>query len=70
MHTLQSTFTSVFSSLQTRLNAPGEFSDGATEHLLRVLGENIHPKRLQRFDDIIKFDLERAATEYGDWERS
>jgi hypothetical protein len=50
------------------LNAPGALSDDATEHLLRVLGENIHPKRLQRFDDLITFDLERAATEYGDSE--
>lgn len=49
----------------TELNAPEPLSDDATEHLLRVLGENIHPKRLHRFDDIITFDLERAATEYG-----
>lgn len=54
----------------TELNAPGGLSHDASERFLRVLGENIHPKRLQRFDDIIKFDLERAATEYGDWETS
>ncbi len=50
----------------TELDSPGPLSDDAIEHLLRVLGENIHPKRLQQFDDIIKFDLERAATEYGE----
>lgn len=50
----------------TELDSPGPPSDDAREHLLRVLGENIHPKRLQRFDDLIDFDLDRAATEYGD----
>lgn len=49
----------------TELESPTLLSDDAREHLLRVLGENIHPKRLQRFDDQIEFDLERAATEYG-----
>lgn len=48
------------------LNSPGSLSDDATEQLLRVLGEHIHPKRLQQFDDMIQFDLERAATEYGE----
>lgn len=46
----------------------GTLSEDATEHLLRVLGENIHPKRLQQFDDMIQFDLERAATKYGETE--
>jgi hypothetical protein len=50
----------------TELESPAPLSDDAREHLLQVLGENIHPKRLQRFDDLIEFDLERAATEYGD----
>ena len=50
----------------SELESPGPLSDDAREHLLRVLGENIHPKRLQQFDDMIKFDLERAATEYGE----
>lgn len=50
----------------TELDSPGPLSDDAIEHLLRVLGENIHPKRLQQFDDMIQFDLERAATEYGE----
>lgn len=49
----------------TELDSPGPLSADATEHLLRVLGENIHPARLQQFDDLIEFDLERAATEYG-----
>lgn len=49
----------------TELDSPGTLSDDATDHLLRVLGENVHPKRLQQFDDMIRFDLQRAATEYG-----
>lgn len=49
----------------TELGSPRPLSDDAIEHLLRVLGENVHPKRLQQFDDVIEFDLERAATEYG-----
>jgi hypothetical protein len=48
------------------LDPPGPLSDDAIEHLRRVLGENIHPRRLQQFDDMIQFDLERAATEYGE----
>lgn len=48
------------------LNSPGPLSADAIEQLLRVLGENIHPKRLQQFNDMIQFDLERAATEYGE----
>lgn len=52
----------------TELDYAGTLSDEATEHLLRVLGENIHPKRLQQFDDMIRFDLERAATKYGETE--
>jgi hypothetical protein len=48
------------------LASPAPLSDDAREHLLQILGENIHPKRLQRFDELIEFDLERAATEYGD----
>lgn len=48
------------------LDPPGPLSDDAIEHLLRVLGENIHPRRLQQFDDMIQFDLEWAATEYGE----
>jgi len=47
------------------LASPGPLSPDATDHLLRILGENIHPKRLQQFDDLIAFDLTRAATEYG-----
>ncbi len=48
------------------LDSPGPLSDDAIEHLLRVLGENVHPKRLQHFDDLIEFDLERAASEFGE----
>lgn len=50
----------------SELDSPGPLSDDAIEHLLRVLGEHIHPKRLQQFDDMIQFGLERAATEYGE----
>lgn len=50
----------------TELDPPDSLSDDAIEHLFRVLGENVHPKRLQQFDDMIQFDLERAATEYGE----
>jgi hypothetical protein len=50
----------------TELDYAGTLSTDETDHLLRVLGENVHPKRLQQFDDMIQFDLERAATEYGE----
>lgn len=50
----------------TELDYAGTLSTDETDHLLRVLGENIHPKRLQQFDDMIQFDLVRAATEYSE----
>jgi hypothetical protein len=50
----------------TELDDAGTLSDDETDHLLRVLGENVPPKRLQQFDDLIEFDLERAASEYGE----
>jgi len=50
----------------TELDSPDPLSDDDIEHLLRVLGENVHPKRLQQFDHMIQFDLKRAATKYGD----
>lgn len=50
----------------TELDYAGTIYDEETNHLLRVLDENVHPKRLQQFDDMIEFDLKRAASEYGE----
>lgn len=50
---------------QTELDYSVAFTDDQREQLLAVLGEAVHPKRLQRFDEQFAFDLKRAATEYG-----
>jgi hypothetical protein len=50
---------------QTELDYEVEISDDVYEQLLAVLGESIEPGRLRRFDDSYRFDLERAADEYG-----
>lgn len=41
------------------------FTDDQLDRLLEVLGETVHPKRLEKFDDQYAFDLQRAANEYG-----
>jgi hypothetical protein len=42
-----------------------EISDDERERLLAVIGKSIDPGRLRHFDDSYRFDLERAADEYG-----
>ena len=41
------------------------FTDKQIDRLLEVLGETVHPKRLEKFDDQFAFNLQRAADEYG-----
>jgi len=41
------------------------FTDDQLDRLLEVLGETVHPRRLEKFDDQYTFDLQRAANEYG-----
>lgn len=50
---------------QTELDYSVTITDDQRERLLTVLGEMIHPKRLQKFDEQFAFDLQRAANEYG-----
>jgi hypothetical protein len=49
----------------TELDYQVEISDGVHERLLAVIGQSIDPGRLRHFDDSHRFDLERAADEYG-----
>jgi len=50
---------------QTELDYSVTITDAQRERLLEILGETIHPKRLQKFDEQFQFDLQRAAEEYG-----
>jgi hypothetical protein len=50
---------------ETELDYQVAISDDVHERLLAVIGQSIHPDRLRRFDDSYRFDLERAADEYG-----
>lgn len=50
---------------ETELDYQVEISDDVRERLLAVVGESIDPDRLRHFDDSNRFDLERAAAEYG-----
>lgn len=52
----------------TELDYEGALTDEENEHLLRVLGEHVHSNRLEQFDDLMEFDLQRAASEYGSTE--
>ncbi|MFT4920947.1 MAG: hypothetical protein ACI8XM_000139 [Haloarculaceae archaeon] len=49
----------------TELDHEAEVSDDVHERLLAVIGRSIDPGRLRHFDDSYRFDLERAADEYG-----
>ncbi|SDD80707.1 hypothetical protein [Natrinema hispanicum] len=49
----------------TELDYQVEISDGLHERLLAVIGSSINPGRLRHFDDSYRFNLERAADEYG-----
>jgi hypothetical protein len=50
---------------QTELDYEVEITDDVNERLHTVLGESIDPARLRQFDDSYRFDLHRAADEYG-----
>jgi len=50
---------------ETELDYQVEISDDVRERLLTVIAESIDPNRLRHFDDSYRFDLERAAGEYG-----
>ena len=50
---------------QTELDYQVTISDDVNEQLLAVVGKSIDPRRLRHFDDYHRFDLERAADEYG-----
>lgn len=50
---------------ETELDHRVEISDEVHERLLAVVGASIHPNRLRHFADSYRFDLERAADEYG-----
>ena len=49
----------------TELDYQVEISDDVRERLLAVVGRSIDPGRLRHFDGSYRFDLERAADEYG-----
>jgi hypothetical protein len=50
---------------QNELEHEVTFTGDQLDRLLEVLGENIHPKRLEKFDEQFEFNLQRAADEYG-----
>ena len=50
---------------QTELDYQVKIPNDVNERLLTVVGELIDPDRLRYFDDYHRFDLERAADEYG-----
>ena len=50
---------------ETELDYQVEISDDMRERLLAVIGTSIEAGRLRHFDDSYRFDLERAADEYG-----
>ena len=50
---------------QTELDYQVKIPDDVNERLLAVVGKSIDPRRLRHFDDHHRFDLERAADEYG-----
>jgi len=50
---------------ETELDYQVEISDDMRERLLAVIGTSIEAGRLRHFDDSCRFDLERAADEYG-----
>jgi hypothetical protein len=50
---------------ETEFDYSVTITDDQRERLLAVLGETVHPKRLQKFDEQFAFDLQRAADEYG-----
>lgn len=49
----------------TELDYSVTVTDDQRERLLTLLGETIHPKRLQKFDEQFAFNLQRAADKYG-----
>ena len=49
----------------TELNYRVDISEDVHERLLAVVGRSIDPGRLRHFDGSYRFDLERAADEYG-----
>ncbi|WP_138005491.1 hypothetical protein [Halalkalirubrum salinum] len=49
----------------TELDYHVEVSDDLHERLLAIIGQSIDPGRLRHFDGSYRFDLERAADEYG-----
>jgi hypothetical protein len=50
---------------QTELDYEVEITDNVNERLHALLGKSINPARLRQFDDSYRFDLQRAADEYG-----
>ncbi len=49
----------------TELDYQVEMPNDLHKRLLAVIGQSIDPGRLKHFDDSYRFDLERAADEYG-----
>ena len=49
----------------TELDYQMDISEDLHERLLAIIGQSIDPGRLKHFDDSYRFDLERAADEYG-----
>ena len=49
----------------TELDYQVDISEDLHERLLAIIGQSIDPGRLKHFDDSYRFDLERAADEYG-----
>lgn len=54
---------------QKELDYEVSFTNEQMDRLLEVLGEAIHPKRLENFDEQFAFDLERAGDEYSTADR-
>lgn len=50
---------------QRELEYEVAFTDNQLDRLLEVLGETVHPRRLEKFDEQFAFNLQRAADEYG-----
>jgi hypothetical protein len=50
---------------KTELEYQMEIPEPVREDVLAVIGRSIDPRRLRHFDDSYRFDLERAADEYG-----
>jgi hypothetical protein len=50
---------------ETELDYSVAFTDEQNERILALLGDTMSPERLRYFDQDFRFDLQRAADEYG-----